>query len=134
MIAEYNPSNVYNAEEIRLFYSIIPSRTYLFQSEDRLKIRETSLMRSKWRIPIIFCTNSDESHKNPLLYIGSQCTKETSSRQRIDIDHSFFEEQSLQYRILEQKKKWEKHHGLFEEAAPVLMMVDLPMWPMIYGS
>ncbi|XP_021695234.1 tigger transposable element-derived protein 4-like [Aedes aegypti] len=77
-IQEYDPKDIYNADETGLFYKCLPDRTYAFKSESCHGGKY-----SKQRLTILCAANMDGSDKLPLLVIGKsrkpRCFKNVKS-------------------------------------------------------
>lgn len=56
------PSCIYNQDEIGLVYQLLPNVLYLVQEEARKEPRGVNPMKSKNRITLTMCMNSDCSH------------------------------------------------------------------------
>lgn len=65
LLENYEPRNVFNADEAALFFKCTPDKTYTFKGEDCHGGKH-----SKERITVLFCANMDGSEKLPMLIIG----------------------------------------------------------------
>ena len=78
LLEQYNPCDIYNADETGLFYKCLPSRTLAFKGQT---CSEGKL--SKDRITLLVAANMDGSDKLPLLTIGKfekpRCMKNIKS-------------------------------------------------------
>ncbi|KAF0711709.1 Aste57867_5125 [Aphanomyces stellatus] len=68
VIATYPPSRVYNMDESGLFYRLLPRYTLLASDETPETTRGRK--EAKDRVSIVFCANSDGTHKLPMTMIG----------------------------------------------------------------
>ena len=65
LMEEYEPQNIYNADETSLFYKSLSNHTMSFDSE---QVHGSKLHQSKDRISLLLCTNMNGSEKlNPAL-------------------------------------------------------------------
>lgn len=71
LLCEYDPKNVFNADETELFFKCLPDRTLIYKNE---KCYGGKL--SKERVTLLFSVNMDGSEKLRPLFIG----KPTNSR------------------------------------------------------
>jgi hypothetical protein len=74
LLSEYNPKDIFNADQCGLFFSLLTDKTYAFIDE--------SCHGSKWskdRITGLVCLNIDESGKMPLLVTGKSEKQRYSS-------------------------------------------------------
>lgn len=65
MLAAYEPKDVFNADEMGLFYRLTPEKTFAFKGESCHGGK-----KSKERVTILVAANMDGSEKLPLLIIG----------------------------------------------------------------
>ncbi|CAG8488622.1 5005_t:CDS:2 [Cetraspora pellucida] len=65
LLFQYKSKNIYNADEIRLFYQILPNQTLVQQVVSGKK-------QNKLQLIILLATNATELHKLKLLVIGSE--------------------------------------------------------------
>lgn len=65
ILLEYQPSDIYNADETGFFYEMLPSKTLDLKGQ---KCHGGKL--SKKRVTILLCSSMDGSDKRPLLVIG----------------------------------------------------------------
>ncbi|KAL7295851.1 hypothetical protein TKK_0010896 [Trichogramma kaykai] len=65
ILKEYEPRNIFNADETGLFYKCLPSKTYDFKGQPCFDGRHR-----KERVLILMDANMDGSEKLPLLMIG----------------------------------------------------------------
>lgn len=63
-IRQFDPQNVFNADECGLFYKLAPDRTVSLQ-------RPLGRKKSKDRITVLVCANSDGTEKYELMFIGT---------------------------------------------------------------
>ncbi|CAB1100091.1 unnamed protein product [Ectocarpus sp. CCAP 1310/34] len=68
--AQYAPEWVYNADETRLCYRIMPKATYLAPSELKKTVRGVKRMRAKDRVTAYMATSAS-GRKVPLSFIGT---------------------------------------------------------------
>ena len=65
LMEEYEPQNIYNADETSLFYKSLSNRTMSFDSE---QVHGSKLHQSKDHMSLLLCTNMNGSEKlNPVL-------------------------------------------------------------------
>lgn len=78
LIADYEPSNIFNVDETGLFFKCLPNKTFTFKGE-----RCSGGKNSKERLTILVGANMDGSEKLPLLMIGKsakpRCFKDVKS-------------------------------------------------------
>ena len=78
LLEQYNPCDIYNADETGLFYKCLPSRTLAFKGQTY-----SGGKLSKDRITLLVAANMDGSDKLPLLTIGKfekrRCMKNIKS-------------------------------------------------------
>ena len=65
LLEEYDPKDVFNADETGLFFKLLPDRTYTYKGNNCHGGK-----RSKERITLLIAANMDGSEKLPLLAIG----------------------------------------------------------------
>ncbi|XP_043469542.1 tigger transposable element-derived protein 4-like [Leptopilina heterotoma] len=65
LLTEYDPEDIYNADETGLFFKCLPNKTFAFQGE-----KCHGGKQSKERITILQCANMTGTNKLPLLVIG----------------------------------------------------------------
>ena len=65
LLEEYDPKDVFNADETGLFFKLLPDRTYTYKGDNCHGGK-----RSKERITLMIAANMDGSEKLPLLAIG----------------------------------------------------------------
>lgn len=65
LIKDYQPRNVFNADETGLWFRALPDGTFCFRGE-----AATGSKKAKERLSILFCANSDGSEKLKPLVIG----------------------------------------------------------------
>jgi hypothetical protein len=65
IIAQYDPENVYNMDEIGLFFRLLPKYSIMMPNED---IRGKK--KAKDRVSLIVCANTSGTHKIPCVMIG----------------------------------------------------------------
>ncbi|UYV65953.1 hypothetical protein LAZ67_3005994 [Cordylochernes scorpioides] len=65
LLAKYSPQDIFNADETRLFYKLLPNQTMTIRGE-----KCEGGKKSKERITVLVCCNMNGSEKLPLLYIG----------------------------------------------------------------
>jgi hypothetical protein len=68
IIAQYNPENVYNMDEIGLFFRLLPRYPILMPNEDISSTRGKK--KAKDRVSLIVCANAFGTHKIPYVMIG----------------------------------------------------------------
>ena len=77
IIANYEPRNIFNADESALFFRMLPSKTLAEKSDPCIGDK-----KSKDRLSILICTNMDGSEKEKLVVIGKfarpRCLKNVS--------------------------------------------------------
>ena len=54
LLQEYEPNDIYNANETTLFYKALANRTYAFSAET---VRGSKYLNSKDRLSLMLCTN-----------------------------------------------------------------------------
>ena len=54
-LIDYDPSNIFNMGESRLFYRVMPLRTYFAANESRKTVRGTKALKAKDRVTVVFC-------------------------------------------------------------------------------
>ena len=65
LMEEYEPQNIYSADETSLFYKSLSNHTMSFDSEE---VHGSKLHQSKDRMSLLLCTNMNGSEKlNPML-------------------------------------------------------------------
>jgi hypothetical protein len=64
-MAKYSPKDIFSADEVGLFYSMLPDKTYTFKGAS-CKGRKVN----KERITVLICANLEGTEKLPLLVIG----------------------------------------------------------------
>lgn len=64
-----DPDLVYNVDETGLLYRCLPSRSYVPSADRRLE-RGSKAMKSKDRVTLTLCCNSNGTHKLPVTMIG----------------------------------------------------------------
>lgn len=67
LLQEYEPQDVYNADETSLFYKLIANRTYAFKAQPVIGSKHTS---SKDRLSLLLCTNMTGTDKLKPVLIG----------------------------------------------------------------
>jgi hypothetical protein len=65
LMAKHSPKDIFNADELGLFYNMLPEKTYTFKGASCKGIKV-----NKERIAILVCANLDGTEKLPLLLIG----------------------------------------------------------------
>jgi hypothetical protein len=65
IIKDYEPMNIFNADEFGLFYKLMPNSTYIFNGK-KCKTGK----KSKERITVLVCANMNGSEKLKLVVIG----------------------------------------------------------------
>lgn len=65
VIEDFDPDDVYNADETGLFFQCLPNKTFCFSNENC-----SSGKASKQRITVMVCSNSTGTDKRPLFMIG----------------------------------------------------------------
>ncbi len=68
IIAQYNPENIYNMDETRLFFRLLPKYSILMPNEDISNTRGKK--KAKYCVSLIVCTNAFGTHKIPCVMIG----------------------------------------------------------------
>ncbi len=68
IIAQYDPKNVYNMDEIGLFFRLLPRYSILMSNEDISSTRGKK--KAKDRVSLIVCANASGTHKIPCVMIG----------------------------------------------------------------
>jgi len=68
IIAQYDPKNVYNMDEIGLFFHLLPRYNLLMPDEDISTTRGKK--KSKDRVSLIVCANTVGTHKIPCALIS----------------------------------------------------------------
>jgi hypothetical protein len=68
IIAQYDPENVYNMDEIGLFFRMLPRYSILMLNEDISSTRGKK--KAKDRVSLIVCANALGTHKIPCVMIG----------------------------------------------------------------
>ncbi len=68
IIAQYDPENVYNMDETRLFFRLLPRYSTLMPNDDISSIRGKK--KAKDRVSLIVCANASGTHKIPCVMIG----------------------------------------------------------------
>ncbi|XP_033739299.1 tigger transposable element-derived protein 6-like [Pecten maximus] len=78
ILSEYQPNNIFNADETGIFYRLLPDRTLDFKGTDCHGGK-----RSKERLTALVCANMTGTEKLPLFIIGKsikpRCFKNVSS-------------------------------------------------------
>ncbi|XP_062538252.1 tigger transposable element-derived protein 4-like [Armigeres subalbatus] len=113
LIKEYEPMDIYNADETGFFYKCLPDKTYAFKSESCHGGKY-----SKQRLTVLCATNMDGTDKLPLLVIGKsrnpRCFKNVKSipvayraNSKAWMTSMLFEEWILEFdkRMIEEKRK-----------------------------
>ena len=83
LLKPFNVHNVYNMDELGLYFRTIPCHSYLLPNETdkRQYGRESKAMKAKERVTVLLCANALGSCKLPPLVIGSskkpRCFKNT---------------------------------------------------------
>lgn len=62
LLNEYNPKDIFHAEESGLIRSLVPYKTHAFKDEDGHEVS-----RSKYKITVLIFTNLNRYEKMPLL-------------------------------------------------------------------
>ena len=65
LLSSYEPRDVYNADEMRLFFNVLPGRTLAYKGESCHGGKH-----SKDRLTVLLCVNSDGSDKQVPIVIG----------------------------------------------------------------
>ena len=65
LLAEYEPKDIFNADETACFFKAMPSRTYAFVGEN-----VTGGKQSKDRLTVLVCANMDGSERLTPVVIG----------------------------------------------------------------
>ncbi|XP_051162414.1 tigger transposable element-derived protein 4-like [Leptopilina boulardi] len=65
LLREYDPEDIYNADETGLFFKCLPDKTFAFKEE-----KCHGGKQSKKRITVLHCANMTGTDKLPLLVIG----------------------------------------------------------------
>lgn len=65
ILQNYDPKNIFNADETGIFYHCLPNKTYAFKNEQC-----SGGKKSKERLTVLIGCNSDGSEKLPILVIG----------------------------------------------------------------
>jgi hypothetical protein len=68
IIAQYDPENVYNMDEIRLFFRLLPKYSILMPNKDISSTRGKK--KAKDHVSLIVCANASGTHKIPCIMIG----------------------------------------------------------------
>jgi len=68
IIVQYDPENVYNMDEIGLFFRLLPRCSILMPNEDISSTRGKK--KAKDRVSLIVCANTSGTHKIPCVIIG----------------------------------------------------------------
>ncbi len=68
IIAQYDPENVYNMDETRLFFCLLPKYSILMLNEDISSTK--GKQKAKDRVSLIVCANAFGTHKIPCVMIG----------------------------------------------------------------
>ena len=68
LLQEYEPNNIYNANETSLFYKALANRTYVFSAET---VRGSKYLNSKDRLSLMLSTNMTCTDKLPPLIIDN---------------------------------------------------------------
>jgi hypothetical protein len=68
IIAQYDPENVYNMDEIGLFFRLLPRYSILMPNEDISSTRGKK--KAKDRVSLIVCANTFRTHKILCVMIG----------------------------------------------------------------
>ena len=69
--AYYELKLIFKMDEMGLFFKMLPQTTYVSSKEDCATTRGTKGMRSKDRLTVLVCSNSDGSLKVPLAIVGN---------------------------------------------------------------
>ncbi len=64
----YDPENVYNMDETRLFFRLLPRYSILMPNEDISSTRRKK--KAKDHVSLIVCANASKTHKIPCVMIG----------------------------------------------------------------
>ena len=67
LLQEYEPQDIYNADETALFFKALANRTYAFRSE---QVRGSKATQSKDRLSLLLCTNMTGTDKLKPVLIG----------------------------------------------------------------
>jgi hypothetical protein len=68
IIVQYDPKNVYNMDETRLFFCLLPRYSILMPNEDISSTRGKK--KAKDHVSLIVCANTSGTHKIPCVMIG----------------------------------------------------------------
>jgi hypothetical protein len=68
IITQYDPENVYNMDEIGLFFHLLPRYSILMPNEDISSTRGKK--KAKDCVSLIVCANASKTHKIPCVMIG----------------------------------------------------------------
>ena len=83
VLQNYQPRNIYNADETGIFFKLLPDKTFTFKGDTAHGMKQ-----SKERLTAMVCANMDGSDKVPLLVIGKsakpRCFK---NQQSIPVDY-----------------------------------------------
>ena len=67
LLQEYEPNDIYNADETSVFYKVLANSLYAFSAET---LRGSKYLNSKDRLSVTLCTNMRSTDKLPPLIIG----------------------------------------------------------------
>ena len=67
LLQEYEPNDIYNANETSLFYKALANRMYAFSAET---VRGSKYLNSKDRLSLMLCTSMTGTDKLPPLING----------------------------------------------------------------
>ena len=65
ILKEYQPKDIFNADETGFFYKLLPNKTYTYKGDQC-----SGGKKSKERLTVMVCANMDGSEKSKLLVIG----------------------------------------------------------------
>ena len=82
LLQEYEPNDIYNADEMSFLYKALANRTYAFGDET---LHGSRYLNSKDRLSLMLCTNMTGTDKLPPLLIGKAAKPATLKRKGIGL-------------------------------------------------
>lgn len=116
-------SQIYNADETGMFYKMLPTKTYVAAHEKSAPGRKIQ----RERITILFCSNSDGSHKIKPLAIGKAAKPRCFKDFENPLDYNFSKSAWMTAAIF---KQW-FHHSFVKQVKQFSLQHSLPAKAML---
>ncbi|CAG8854101.1 12639_t:CDS:2, partial [Gigaspora margarita] len=119
LLSQYEPENIYNADETGLFYQMLPNQTLVQQAVSGQK-------RDKSRLIVLLAMNTTELHKLILLVIGKSIKPQSFNGINISQLSVTYENNKRAWIKFDIWEKWLTFHnrGFHIQNKKVLLIVD----------